>query len=254
MTWASALNARPHHHPGVDKRQPLLECVRLEKSFGQNRVVNSVSFEIYPGECLGVIGPNGAGKTTTLKMLLGLLTPEAGQIRAFGAQMPEEALFIKSRLGVVSQFDTLDPDFTCVENLLVFGRYFGLPKSELMQRIPLLLEFAALTNKAKDKPQALSGGMKRRLSLARALINDPELLILDEPSLGLSPLLVKEMFELIHALKKTGLSILLVEQNVAQSLEIADRAYVLENGEIRFEGQPKELLKSDAMRQAYLGV
>jgi lipooligosaccharide transport system ATP-binding protein len=214
----------------------------LEKSFGQNRVVNSVSFQIYPGECLGVIGPNGAGKTTTLKMLLGLLTPQAGQIRAFGAQMPEEALFIKSRLGVVSQFDTLDPDFTCVENLLVFGRYFGLPKSVLLQRIPRLLEFAALTNKAQDKPQSLSGGMKRRLSLARALINDPELLILDEPTTGLDPQARHLMWERLQQLVQQGKSILLTTHFMDEAERLCDRLVVLDQGKIIAQGSPKALI------------
>ena len=242
MNSESALNAHLTHTPGVDVRQPLLECIRLEKSFGQNRVVNSVSFEIYPEECLGVIGPNGAGKTTTLKMLLGLLTPQAGQISAFGAQMPKEALFIKSRLGVVSQFDTLDPDFTCVENLLVFGRYFGLPKSELLQRIPRLLEFAALTNKAQDKPQALSGGMKRRLSLARALINDPELLILDEPTTGLDPQARHLMWERLQQLVQQGKSILLTTHFMDEAERLCDRLVVLDQGKIIAQGSPKALI------------
>ena len=156
--------------------------------------------------------------------------------------MPEEALFIKSRLGVVSQFDTLDPDFTCVENLLVFGRYFGLPKSELMQRIPLLLEFAALTNKAKDKPQALSGGMKRRLSLARALINDPELLILDEPTTGLDPQARHLMWERLQQLVQQGKSILLTTHFMDEAERLCDRLVVLDQGRIIAQGIPKALI------------
>ena len=152
---------------------PLLHAHDLVKHYGSARVVDGVSFQIAPGECLGVIGPNGAGKTTTIRLCLGLTAPDAGHIRYFeqadgsALDMPRDALAIKARLGVVSQFDSLDPDFTCAENLVVFGRYFGLPRAELARRVPPLLEFAALSHKADARPGELSGGMKRRLSLAR---------------------------------------------------------------------------------------
>ena len=160
---------------------PLFEVVDLSKRYGSNLVVDQLSFSIAPGECLGIIGPNGAGKTTTIRMCLGLTSPDAGSISYFGGgpdrtvlNMPQDALAIKERLGIVSQFDSLDPDFSCAENLLVFGRYFGLKDSVIRQRIPKLLEFAALTHKSDAKLSELSGGMKRRLSLARALVNDPQ--------------------------------------------------------------------------------
>ncbi|MFO1179028.1 MAG: ATP-binding cassette domain-containing protein, partial [Ottowia sp.] len=162
---------------------PLLDIRDLVKSYGGTRVVDGVSLAIAPGECLGVIGPNGAGKTTTIRLALGLTAPEAGQIHYFARQdgsalaMPRDALAIKQRLGVVSQFDSLDPDFDCAENLFVFGRYFGLGRRELAERVPQLLAFAALSHKARARPGELSGGMRRRLSLARALINNPDLLL-----------------------------------------------------------------------------
>ena len=237
---SASMNSAVDPHHAI--RKPLLECLNLEKSFGKTQVVNSVSLEIYPGECLGVIGPNGAGKTTTLKMLLGLLAPDQGHVRAFGAQMPEGALEIKARLGVVSQFDTLDPDFTCIENLRVFGSYFRVPKSLLMKRIPMLLEFAALTAKAHDKPQALSGGMKRRLSLARALINDPQLLILDEPTTGLDPQARHLMWERLQQLVQQGKSILLTTHFMDEAERLCDRLVVLDQGQIISQGSPKALI------------
>ena len=165
--------------------QPLFEASHLSKRYGDTTVVDDVSFAIAPGECLGVIGPNGAGKTTTIRMCLGHTAPDGGTVQFYAGaaadplQMPRDALAIKAHLGVVTQFDTLDPDFTCAENLRVFGRYFGIKGAVMDERVPRLLEFAALTHKANAKPGELSGGMKRRLSLARALVNDPRLLLLD---------------------------------------------------------------------------
>ena len=195
--------------------EPLLDVRHLRKSYGATTVVDDVSFAIAPGECLGVIGPNGAGKTTTIRMALGLSTPDGGEIHYFTSppgdpdtrlQMPRDALAIKAQLGVVSQFDTLDPDFTCAENLLVYGRYFGMKDAAIRARIPELLEFAALTHKADAKPGELSGGMKRRLSLARALVNDPRLLLLDEPTTGLDPQARHLMWERLQVLLQQGKS------------------------------------------------
>jgi len=192
---------------------PLLDIRDLVKSYGGTRVVDGVSLAIAPGECLGVIGPNGAGKTTTIRLALGLTAPEAGQIHYFARQdgsalaMPRDALAIKQRLGVVSQFDSLDPDFDCAENLFVFGRYFGLGRRELAERVPQLLAFAALSHKARARPGELSGGMRRRLSLARALINNPDLLLLDEPTTGLDPQARHLMWERLQMLLAQGKSI-----------------------------------------------
>jgi lipooligosaccharide transport system ATP-binding protein len=220
----------------------LFECHHLVKRFGSQTVVNDVSFHIAPGECLGVIGPNGAGKTTTLRMCLGLSEPDAGCIEAFGMPMPQEALAIKSRLGVVSQFDTLDPDFTCAENLMVFGRYFGLKKSVIEARIPQLLEFAALSHKAQAKPGELSGGMKRRLSLARALINQPDLLLLDEPTTGLDPQARHLMWERLQQLLQQGKSILLTTHFMDEAERLCHRLLVLDHGKKIAEGTPRDLI------------
>ena len=221
---------------------PLFECQNLVKRYGDQTVVSDVSFQIAPGECLGVIGPNGAGKTTTLRMCLGLAHPDGGSIRAFGLDMPADDLAIKARLGVVSQFDTLDPDFTCAENLLVFGRYFGMKTADIQKRIPDLLEFAALPHKADAKPGQLSGGMKRRLSLARALINNPDLLLLDEPTTGLDPQARHLMWERLQQLLQQGKSILLTTHFMDEAERLCNRLLVLDHGKKIAEGTPRDLI------------
>ncbi len=227
---------------------PLLDVHDLVKSYAGTRVVDGVGFSIAPGECLGVIGPNGAGKTTTLRMCLGLTAPDAGQVRYFAQadgtalHMPQDALAIKARLGVVTQFDSLDPDFTCAENLFVFGRYFGLKRAALAERVPQLLEFAALGHKAQAKPGELSGGMKRRLSLARALVNNPDLLLLDEPTTGLDPQARHLMWERMQTLLQNGKSILLTTHFMDEAERLCHRLLVLDHGRKIAEGRPRELI------------
>jgi|UniRef100_UPI0035B29291 lipooligosaccharide transport system ATP-binding protein len=219
-----------------------LSCHQLVKRYGESTVVNDLSFEIRPGECLGVIGPNGAGKTTTLRMCLGLTAPDSGHVEAFGLRMPGDAHAIKAQLGVVTQFDSLDPDFTCAENLLVFGRYFGLKTADIRARIPALLDFAALTHKATAKPGELSGGMRRRLSLARALVNDPRLLLLDEPTTGLDPQARHLMWERLQQLLQQGKSILLTTHFMDEAERLCDRLLVIDHGRKIAEGTPRELI------------
>ena len=247
-------------------KQVLLEAFNLTKRYGDATVVNGVSFAIAPGECLGVIGPNGAGKTTTIRMCLGLTAPDAGNITfdpsagtashpagsgaspepgnngQTGLQMPQDALTIKAQLGVVTQFDTLDPDFSCAENLLVYGRYFGMKDAAIRARIPQLLEFAALTHKADAKPGELSGGMRRRLSLARALVNDPQLLLLDEPTTGLDPQARHLMWERLQALLTQGKSILLTTHFMDEAERLCSRLLVLDHGKKIAEGTPRDLI------------
>jgi lipooligosaccharide transport system ATP-binding protein len=228
--------------------QPLFEVTRLTKRYGAAAVVNDLSFSIAPGECLGVIGPNGAGKTTTIRMCLGLTSPDSGRITYFpgggglSLNMPHDALAIKAQLGIVSQFDSLDPDFSCAENLLVFGRYFGLKDDVIKARIPKLLEFAALTHKADAKLSELSGGMKRRLSLARALVNDPQLLLLDEPTTGLDPQARHLMWERLQRLVQQGKSILLTTHFMDEAERLCDRLLVLDHGKKMTEGAPRDLI------------
>ena len=221
---------------------PLFECLALSKLYDGKPVVDQLSFQIAPGECLGLIGPNGAGKTTTLRMCLGLSKPDHGQVRAFGLSMPDDDLAIKSRLGVVSQFDSLDPDFTCAENLRVFGRYFGLPDREIRARVPDLLAFAALTHKADARPGELSGGMKRRLSLARALIHQPDVLLLDEPTTGLDPQARHLMWERLQQLLQQGKSILLTTHFMDEAERLCHRLLVVDRGREIAQGTPRALI------------
>jgi lipooligosaccharide transport system ATP-binding protein len=225
---------------------PLIDVSHLRKRYGEAVVVDDVSFHIAPGECLGVIGPNGAGKTTTIRMALGLATPDGGEVAytldGTRRTMPADALAIKARLGVVSQFDTLDPDFNLAENLLVYGRYFGMKDAAIRARIPRLLEFAALSHKAEAKPGELSGGMKRRLSLARALVNDPQLLLLDEPTTGLDPQARHLMWERLQLLLQQGKSILLTTHFMDEAERLCHRLLVLDHGRKIAEGRPRDLI------------
>jgi len=226
----------------------LFEARNLSKHYGETAVVSDLSFEIARGECLGVIGPNGAGKTTTIRMCLGLTAPDTGTIAYLPPDagkplaMPRDALAIKAQLGVVSQFDSLDPDFTCEENLLVYGRYFGMKDAQIRERIPRLLEFAALSHKAGAKPAELSGGMRRRLGLARALVNDPHLLMLDEPTTGLDPQARHLMWERLQLLLQQGKAILLTTHFMDEAERLCSRLLVLDHGKKIAQGRPRDLI------------
>ncbi|HEX5390390.1 MAG TPA: ABC transporter ATP-binding protein, partial [Burkholderiaceae bacterium] len=225
---------------------PLLHIQHLTKRYGENTVVKDLSFDIAPGECLGVIGPNGAGKTTTIRMCLGLTVPDSGEIRALGLGMPRDALAIKAQLGVVAQMDTLDPDFSCAENLLVYGRYFGLKDAAIRARTPELLEFASLTSKANAKPGELSGGMKRRLSLARALVNDPKLLLLDEPTTGLDPAAIRDFYQQLDALRARGVTLVISSHILAELQGRVDALAMLSGGRLKAQGTVQALRERSA--------
>jgi len=244
---ASSILARHNTQMNSASVAPIFSIQGLTKKYGDATVVDNLSFDIQPGECLGVIGPNGAGKTTTIRMCLGLTAPDAGSVTFYQPgqstlQMPRDALAIKDKLGIVSQFDSLDPDFSCAENLLVFGRYFGLKDAVIKERIPMLLEFAALTSKANAKLSELSGGMKRRLSLARALVNDPQLLLLDEPTTGLDPQARHLMWERLQRLVQQGKSILLTTHFMDEAERLCNRLLVLDHGKKMLEGRPRQMI------------
>jgi len=219
-----------------------LEIRDLHKSYGDREVVAGISFAIGKGECFGLLGPNGAGKTTTLRCCLGLTPPDAGSITLVGEPVPARAREARARIGVVPQFDNLDPDFTAAENLLVFGRYFDLDEALIRERIPRLLEFAGLTAKAGANIKTLSGGMKRRLTLARALINDPDLLVLDEPTTGLDPQARHLIWDRLRGLLDEGKTILLTTHFMEEAERLCGRLAIMDEGRIICEGTPRQLI------------
>ena len=214
----------------------------LQKQYGGEPVVAGLSFTVAAGTCFGLLGPNGAGKTTTLRLCLGLTAPDGGRITLAGQAIPAAAQAARARVGVVPQFDNLDPDFTCAENLLVFGRYFGLSDRDIRARIPALLNFASLGNKADARIASLSGGMKRRLTLARALINDPDIVFLDEPTTGLDPQARHLIWERLKQLKAAGKTLILTTHFMDEAERLADRLIVIDHGRKIAEGSPRELI------------
>jgi lipooligosaccharide transport system ATP-binding protein len=214
----------------------------LIKRYGDLDVVAGVDLELQAGECFGLLGPNGAGKTTTLRLCLGLTDPDAGAIQVLGLPVPARAREARRRIGVVPQSDTLDPDFTVYENLLVFGRYFGQDDAVTERRIPELLEFAGLAGRAKAKIQTLSGGMKRRLALARALVNDPDLILLDEPTTGLDPQARHLIWDRLKRLTAAGKTLLLTTHFMDEAERLCHRLAVLDHGRLIAQGSPQALI------------
>jgi lipooligosaccharide transport system ATP-binding protein len=220
----------------------VLSVVGLRKSYGDNEVVRGLDFAIGRGECFGLLGPNGAGKTTTLRCCLGLTDPNAGAITLVGEPVPQAAREARVRVGVVPQMDNLDPDFTVVENLRIYGRYFRVPDALLHERIPRLLEFAGLSTKGTSSIRTLSGGMKRRLTLARALINDPELLILDEPTTGLDPQARHLIWDGLRQLLAQGKTILLTTHFMDEAERLCSRLAVIDHGRMIASDTPRALI------------
>jgi lipooligosaccharide transport system ATP-binding protein len=214
----------------------------LRKRYGDNEVVRGLSFAIRRGDCFGLLGPNGAGKTTTLRCCLGLIDPDGGAIEMVGEPVPKAAREARIRVGVVPQMDNLDPDFTVRENLIIYGGYFGLPRAVLEERIPQLLDFAGLASKRDVGIRTLSGGMKRRLTLARALVNDPELLILDEPTTGLDPQARHLIWDGLRQLLSQGKTILLTTHFMDEAERLATRLAVIDHGTMIATDTPRALL------------
>lgn len=220
----------------------VVEAQGLVKRFGEFTAVDGVSFSVERGECFGLLGPNGAGKTTTVRMLYGYTPLSAGSLSLFGEPLPQSLRKAKYRIGVCQQEDNLDPDLPVRENLLVFSRYFDLPRQQAEQEADSLLHFFALDGRASSAIRELSGGMKRRLVLARALINRPDLLILDEPTTGLDPQSRHQVWERLEELKSRGLTILLTSHYMEEASRLCDRLIIIDYGRILVQGAPQDLI------------
>jgi lipooligosaccharide transport system ATP-binding protein len=223
----------------------MLAVKNLRKTYGDLEVVRGVSFHVPAGQCFGLLGPNGAGKTTTMRCCLGLTAPDSGEISLARLPIPAMAREARMQVGVVPQFDNLDPDFTVTENLIVFGRYFGLSKRECEARVDRLLEFAGLADKAQARIDALSGGMKRRLTLARALINDPRILFMDEPTTGLDPQARHLVWDRLKTLLTEGRTIVLTTHFMDEAQRLCDRVAVIDHGTLITEEAPRRLIERE---------
>jgi lipooligosaccharide transport system ATP-binding protein len=230
----------------VDK---VIDVQNLVKEFDGMTAVDSISFSVKAGEFFGLLGPNGAGKTTTIRMLYGFSPPTAGQLRLFGLDICRHWRNIKARIGVCQQENTLDPDLTVEQNLHIYAGYFSIPKATTIKRSEELLDFFALSHKKDAKVMALSGGMARRLILARALINRPQLLILDEPTTGLDPQSRHQVWEKLEALKKSGLTVLITTHYMEEASRLCDRLVIIDHGHILVDGSPADLIAQHTGKQ-----
>jgi len=228
---------------------PLIAARGLTKRFGSFTAVDAIDFDVAPGESFGFLGPNGAGKTSTMRMI-GCVSPiTSGEMRILGLDPVSDGPRIRSRLGVVPQQDSLDTDLSVIDNLVIYGRYFGLTRAESARRAKDLLEFAQLSERAKDKVDPLSGGMKRRLTIARALINEPSILLLDEPTTGLDPQARHLLWDRLYRLKQRGVTLVLTTHYMDEAEQLCDRLVVMDKARIVAEGSPRELIERYASRE-----
>lgn len=228
---------------------PVVQASDLTKHYGPITAVDGIAFDVRPGECFGFLGPNGAGKTTTMKMIYCVLPPGAGSLSVLGMDVRTHARAIKARLGVVTQENTLDTALSVRENLVIFARYFDIPWAEARRRADDLLEFVSLTDRARDKVEHLSGGMRRRLMVARALVPQPDLLILDEPTTGLDPQARQLAWEKLRQLKRTGVTQILTTHYMEEAAALCDRIAIMDRGRIVAEGTPADLVRGHVGRE-----
>ena len=228
---------------------PVIEAVDLVKMYGDTAAVDGISFAVAPGESFGLLGPNGAGKSTTMRMVGAVSTRTSGSLQILGLDPNEHGPTIRAQLGVVPQADNLDTELRVRENLIVYGRYFGLPRKHLAGRADELLEFAQLSDRAKSKVDDLSGGMKRRLTIARALISDPRILLLDEPTTGLDPQARHILWDRLFRLKEQGTTLLLTTHYMDEAEQLCDRIVVVDKGRIMAEGAPAALIRQYSTRE-----
>lgn len=227
----------------------LIEARNLTKRFGDFTAVDGIDVRVHRGEAFGFLGPNGAGKSSTMRMIGCVSPPSGGDLRILGMDPRTDGPAIRARLGVVPQRDTLDEELTVEENILVYGRYFGLPRALVRERARELLEFAQLTERAGAKVEPLSGGMKRRLTIARSLVNAPEILLLDEPTTGLDPQARHALWDRLFRLKRSGVTLVLTTHYMDEAEQLCDRLVVMDRGRIVAEGSPRSLIEQYSTRE-----
>jgi lipooligosaccharide transport system ATP-binding protein len=244
MQESDTLSARA---PGTG--DALISARELVKRFGDFTAVDGIDVDVHPGESFGFLGPNGAGKSSTMRMI-GCVSPVSdGSLRIFGMDPAREGKRIRARIGVVPQQDQLDEQLSVIDNLILYGRYFDLPRSECRRRAEELLDFVQLGDRARSKIEPLSGGMKRRVSIARSLINDPQLLLLDEPTTGLDPQARHVLWDRLYRLKQRGVTLVLTTHYMDEAEQLCDRLVVMDRGRIVAEGSPRALIEEHSTRE-----
>ena len=243
------MNQETQRENNLDTRSSTLVAKGLKKSYGDFEAVKGLDFEVFPGECFGFLGPNGAGKTTTMRMIYGASIPTGGRLQVVGLDVRGNERAIKRRIGVVPQENNLDDDLRVRENLLVYGRYFDMPKKAALRRADELLDFVQLTEKADSDVSELSGGMKRRLLIARALINDPDLVVLDEPTTGLDPQARHLVWDKMRDLVREGKTLILTTHYMEEAARLCNRLVIMEDGKIVVGGVPDELVEQHVSPQ-----
>src|SRR5213080_407034 len=228
---------------------PLVHARGLQKRFGALVAVDGIDFDVQRGEAFGFLGPNGAGKSSTMRMIGCVSPPSGGTLRILDLDPVRDGPAIRGRLGVVPQADTLDNELTVRENLIIYGRYFGLSRSEVRERADRLLAFVQLDERASSKVEPLSGGMKRRLTIARSLVNDPDVLLLDEPTTGLDPQARHTVWDRLFRLKQRGVTLILTTHYMDEAEQLCDRLVVMDKGKIAAEGSPQELIRRYSTRE-----
>jgi len=232
-----------------DSRVSLVAARGLVKRFGDFTAVDGIDFEIYRGESFGFLGPNGAGKTSTMKMVSCISPPTEGSLTVLGQDPKTKGPQIRARLGLVPQEDSLELELSAMDNLMMYGRYFDLPRAEIKRRATELLEFTQLSERANEKADNFSGGMKRRLTIARSLISDPDLLILDEPTTGLDPQARHLVWERLYRLKSEGVTLVITTHYMDEAEQLCDRLVVMDRGKIVAEGAPQALIQQHSTRE-----
>jgi lipooligosaccharide transport system ATP-binding protein len=241
--------ARPRSVASTVVQEPMVAARGLEKRFGTFTAVDGIDFAIQPGEAFGFLGPNGAGKTSTMRMIACVSPRSGGDLQVLGLDPAEDGSQIRGRIGVVPQEDSLDTELTVWDNMIVYGRYFDLPRAEIKERATELLDFVQLSDRRDSRVDPLSGGMKRRLTIARALINRPEILLLDEPTTGLDPQARHLLWDRLYELKLQGVTLVLTTHYMDEAEQLCDRLVIMDRARIVAEGSPRDLIERYVTRE-----